>query len=236
VGDRASIVNQRPWQATPDFSLIENVKYDPTRELAANAEQANIANQAAMYFTDPRQLAAQQAATQGLAGKNAADIMGRYNSLNVGLANQTNAQNTAIKNQASATKAGLATSLYDKNIAANDNFNIARKQATQNIRNSYINAITNRANTANLNTMNPNYAVNPTTGGMTYFRPSGEFLATNAAGNKYAEAVRLAKEMAPGDPALQAQVLKDILSNGQDQNNTGYPNRYAIPGYQGQNG
>ena len=235
VGDKASIVNQRPWQATPDFSLIENVKYDPTRELAANAEQANIANQAAMYFTDPRQLAAQQAATQGLAGKNAADIMGRYNSLNVGLANQTNAQNTAIKNQASATKAGLATSLYDKNIAANDNFNIARKQATQNIRNSYINAITNRANTANLNTMNPNYAVNPTTG-MTYFRPSGEFLATNAAGNKYAEAVRLAKEMAPGDPALQAQVLKDILSNGQDQNNTGYPSRYAIPGYQGQNG
>ena len=69
-----------------------------------------------MYFTDPRQMAAQQAATQGLAGKNAADIMGRYNNLNVGLANQTNAQNTGIKNQASLTKANLATSLFDKNI------------------------------------------------------------------------------------------------------------------------
>ena len=233
VGDRASIVNQHPWQATPNFSLIDNVKYDPTRELAANAEQANIANQASMYFTDPRQMAAQQAATQGLAGKNAADIMGRYNNLNVGLANQTNAQNTGIKNQASLTKANLATSLFDKNIAGNDNFNIARKQATQNIRNSYIDAITNKANTANLITMNPNYAVNPANGGRMYFRPTGKIDPTTAAVSKYGEAARIAKEMAPGEPALQAQILKDILSNGQDQNNSGYPGRYTGQGYQG---
>jgi len=233
VGDRASIVNQHPWQATPNFSLIDNVKYDPTRELAANDEQANIANQASMYFTDPRQMAAQQAATQGLAGKNAADIMGRYNNLNVGLANQTNAQNTGIKNQASLTKANLATGLYKENIAGNDAFNITRKQATQNIRNSYIDALSNKANTANINTMNQNYAVNPANGGRMYFRPTGKIDPTTAAVSKYGEAARIAKEMAPGEPALQAQILKDILSNGQDQNNSGYPGRYTGQGYQG---
>ena len=235
VGDRARIVKRNPWQATPNFSLIDNVKYDPTRELAANAEQANIANQGSMYFTDPRQMAAQQAATQGLAGKNAADIMGRYNNLNVGLANQTNAQNTAIKNQASLTKATLDTNLYDKNTAASDNFDIARKQATQNIRNSYIDAITNRANTANLNSLNPNFAVNPGNGGRMYFRPTGKIDPTTASISKYGEAARIAKEMAPGEPALQAQILKDILSNGQDDNNSGYPGRRMNNGYPGRN-
>ena len=232
VGDRASIVNQHPWQATPNFSLIDNVKYDPTRELAANAEQANIANQASMYFTDPRQMAAQQAATQGIAGKTAADTIGRYNNLNV--ANQTNAQNTAIKNQASLTKANLATSLSDKNTAANDNFNIARKQATQNIRNSYIDAITNRANTANLNSINPNFSVNPGNGGIYNFSPTGKLPATEAS-NRYKDAVKIATDMAPGNPTLQAQILKDILSNGQDDDNSGYPGRRMNNRYPGRN-
>lgn len=234
VGDRARIVKRNPWQATPNFSLIDNVKYDPTRELAANAEQANIANQGSMYFTDPRQMAAQQAATQGLAGKNAADIMGRYNNLNVGLANQTNAQNTAIKNQASLTKATLDTNLYDKNTAASDNFDIARKQATQNIRNSYIDAITNRANTANLNSINPNFSVNPGNGGIYNFRPTGKLQATEAS-NRYKDAVKIATDMAPGNPTLQAQILKDILSNGQDDDNSGYPGRRMNNRYPGRN-
>ena len=234
VGDRARIVKRNPWQATPNFSLIDNVKYDPTRELAANAEQANIANQGSMYFTDPRQMAAQQAATQGLAGKNAADIMGRYNNLNVGLANQTNAQNTAIKNQASLTKATLDTNLYDKNTAASDNFDIARKQATQNIRNSYIDAITNRANTANLNSINPNFSVNPGNGGIYNFTPTGKLPATEAS-NRYKDAVKIATDMAPGNPTLQAQILKDILSNGQDDDNSGYPGRRMNNRYPGRN-
>jgi hypothetical protein len=234
VGDRARIVKRNPWQATPNYSLVDNVKYDPTRELAANAEQANIANQGSMYFTDPRQMAAQQAATQGLAGKTAADTMGRYNNMNVTLANQTNAQNTAIKNQAAMTKATLDTNLYDKNTAANDNFDIARKQATQNIRNSYIDAITNRANTANLNSINPNFSVNPGNGGMNNFNRTGEIPPTEAAKNRYQEAAKIATDMAPGNPALQAQILKDILRNGQDDDN-GYPGGRMNNRYPGRN-
>ena len=40
--------------------------------------------------------------------------------------------------------------------------------ARQNLRQSYIDAVTNRANTFNLNQMNPQFAVDPNTGGKMY--------------------------------------------------------------------
>jgi hypothetical protein len=169
VGDKARIKRYMPWQATPQVRLPEVTFYDPTRELAANAEQANIAAQAAASFTDPRQLAAQTAATQGLAGKNAADIMARYNNLNVGLSNQLSQERTSILNQASQNKAALDTQLADKYTILNQQFDNANAQARQNIRQSYIDAITNRANTANMNSLFPQYAVDPSTGGFVNF-------------------------------------------------------------------
>ena len=204
---------------------MRGVEYNPDRELAANAEQANIANQGSMYFTDPRQMAAQQSATQGLAGKNAADIMGRYNNLNVGVANQTNAQNAGIKNQAAMTNATLDTNLYDKYTAANDNFDIARKQATQNIRKSYINAITQRANTANLNSLNPNYGVNPDNGGIYNFRPTGPFDPTATANNGFKNAIDAANKLAPNDPTIRAKIFEQMMINERSNRN----------GYQSQN-
>ena len=41
--------------------------------------------------------------------------------------------------------------------------------------------------------------------------------------------------MAPGNPTLQAQILKDILSNGQDDDNSGYPGRRMNNRYPGRN-
>jgi hypothetical protein len=52
----------------------------------------------------------------------------------------------------------------------NQQFDNSKAQARQNLRNSYISAISNRANTANLNSLYPQYAVDPSTGGFAYFK------------------------------------------------------------------
>jgi hypothetical protein len=224
VGDKARIKKYLPWQATAPVALPDATFYDPTRELAANAEQANIANQAAAAFSDPRQLAAQQAATQGLAGRNAADIMGKYNTMNVGLANQVSQQNASIMNAANQNKANMDTQLWDKYTIANQQFDNSKNQARQQIRQSYIDAITNRANTANLNSMFPQYAVDPSSGGFTYFKNPKALDPTknlNDINSQYAKALELT-----GDPD-RALKLMQLQSTGKlPVDNTNYPNGY----------
>ena len=172
AGDLARIKRYQPWQATPQTFLPEATFYDPTRELAANTEQANLAMQAQQAFTNPQQLAAASSVAQGQALRNAADIMGRYNNLNVGLANQLNQQRTDIMNTASQNKANLDTQLYDKYTIANQQFDNAKAQARQKLRQSYMDAITNRAKTQALNTLYPNFYTDSSSGGYLYADPN----------------------------------------------------------------
>lgn len=229
VGDKARIKRYMPWQATPDVRLPEATFYDPTRELAANAEQANIAAQAAASFTDPRQLAAQMSVSQGQAGKNAADIMAKYNNLNVGLANQLSQERTNILNQASQNKANRDTQLWDKYTVLNQQFDNAKNQARQNIRQSYIDAITNRANTANLNTLYPQYAVDPSTGGLINFTGDPTGIKANRnydqanVTSMYNDALKLT-----GDPDRALKLLNLQLKGSLPDDDRSMP-----PGYPG---
>lgn len=225
VGDKARIKKYNPWQATAPVALPDTTFYDPTRELAANAEQANIANQAAAAFSDPRQLAAQQAATQGLAGKNAADIMGRYNTMNVGLANQASQQSASIMNAANQNKANMDTQLFDKYTIANQQFDNSKNKARQNIRQSYIDAITNRANTANLNSIYPQYAVDPSSGGFSYFKNPREVDPTlNEATNR----ARFREAMELTGNSKDALKYMELVNTGKisPEDPTTYPNGY----------
>lgn len=171
AGDLARVKRYQPWQATPQVYLPEVTFYDPTRELGANAEQANIQTQGMAAFTGPQALSARSSSIQGQALKNAADIMARYNNLNVGLANQFNKERTDILNAAAQNKANLDTQLYDKYTVINQKFDNSENLARQNVRQSYIDAITNRAKAQALNTLYDNYYTDPSTGGMIGFNP-----------------------------------------------------------------
>jgi hypothetical protein len=171
AADLARVNRYLPWQATPEVRLPDATFYDPTRELAANAEQANIQTQGLAAFTGPQALSARSSSIQGQAAKNAADIMARYNNMNVELANQLNQERTSIMNTASQNKAALDTQLFDKYTIVNQQFDNAKNMARQNLRQSYIDAITNRAKTQALNTLYPNYYTDPSRGGMLGFAP-----------------------------------------------------------------
>ena len=169
AGNLARIKKYNPWQATPGVVTPEVTFYDPTRELAANAEQSNIAAQTLAQFTGPQSFNARNAQIQGQALKNAADVLSRYNNQNVTVSNQQAAQNANILNQASQQKAQLATTLWDKYQTVNQNFDNSKSQARDALVNQYVSAVTNKNYTANMNKMFPQYAVDPSVGGEYYF-------------------------------------------------------------------
>lgn len=227
AGDLARIKRYQPWQATPEVRLPDATFYDPTRELAANTEQANLASQAQTAFSGPQQLAAANSIAQGQAAKNAADIMGRYNNLNVGLANQLSQERTGIMNAASQNKANLDTQLWDKYTIMNQQFDNSKAQARQNLRNSFISAITNRANTANLNSLYPQYAVDPSTGGFAYFKGNPSKFDPTSRYDYMDSLWEKAKQYSPYDPERMMQrLLQGTKGTDSESQDDGYTDPY----------
>lgn len=189
-GDAMRVKKYMPWQATPAVYLPDAVLADPNRELAANAEQANIMAQNLAAFSGPKALSSRSSQIQGQAAKNAADILSRYANMNVGTVNNVEMAKANIMNQAAQNRAGLATQLYDKNVIANQQFDNAKNLARQNLRQAYIDAITNKEMTYNLNQLFPQYAVHPEWGGGIEFTKGRPITPTDpssqeAALNKY---------------------------------------------------
>jgi hypothetical protein len=165
-GDLMSTNKYMPWNPRVDLEEPRPTFLDPTRELAAQSEQANIAAQASNAFAgSAQQTGARLAAIQGSAAEQAANTLSNINNQNVGIANQFEGQQVGIRNQEQLQNQQLATDLYDKNTIANQQFDNTQAAKRGILRNQYNNAVTNRAKTDALNQMYPNYAVDPSSGG-----------------------------------------------------------------------
>ncbi len=157
-----------PWQASEAVFTPEVTFKDPTRELAANSERLNIGANTMAQFTGPNAFNARFAEMSGQSAASAADILSRYNNDNIQISNQQAAQNAAIMNDYAQRKAFGNTSLYDKYTIANQQFDNARSQARDVLVNQFVQGITNKNYTANLNKMYPQFAVDPLIGGEFY--------------------------------------------------------------------
>jgi hypothetical protein len=169
AGDFGRVQKLSPWQATPGVQLAQPTFMDPTRQLAANAEMANIGTQGAATFSGPQAFNARFSQIQGQAAQNVANTMAGVQGQNVQIANQFEQMNNQIMNTASDRKAQLATQLYDKNTIANQQFMNEKNMARQNLRQSYIDAITNRGQAQVMNQMYDQYNIDPATGGFMQF-------------------------------------------------------------------
>jgi len=243
AGDMARIKKYRPWQATPNVMLPDPTFSDPTRELAAGQESANTLVRGLSAFTGPQALSSRASSIQGQAATAAANTLGKYANLNVGVANQFELQKTSILNQASQNKAALATQLYDKNTIANQTFDNSKAAARQNLRQSYITALTNKANTYNLNSLYPQYAVDPLSGGNIDFTHGAGIEPDNTEdrdlGKAYEEVLRLHPTLIK-QPKLALEIAKSMIGmpvttsqniqGYQDQNDAaGYPTNEQTP-------
>lgn len=164
-GDMGRVKKYLPWQATPSVDYMEPTFYSPERELAANAEQLSIGAQGIAQFTGPQAYNARFSQMSGKAAANAADILGRYNQLNVGVANEAEKFNVDVFNKYAEARADDATKLFDKVTIANQEFDNSKNKARQELRQSYIDAITNRAQAYNYNQLYPDWKIDPMSGG-----------------------------------------------------------------------
>lgn len=173
LGDYTGINKYLPATEQVDLEEPNPTFLDPTRELAAQSEQANIASAASNEFAgNAQQAGARLAAIQGQGATQAANTLSNINNQNVNIANQFEGQQVGIRNQENLMRHQLWNDLYDKNVIANQQYDNSRAQARANLRQAYNTAVTNRAKTDAMNQMYPNYKVDPSTGGFMNYIPN----------------------------------------------------------------
>jgi hypothetical protein len=157
LGTQWSRRKGQPWSPRVDLEEPRPTFLDPTRELAAQSEQANIAALAVGQFAGPQALNARLSQIQGQGAKSAADTLSRYNNANVGIANQFEGQQVGIRNQEQMMNQQLADRLYDETELANQNFANTRLADRMNSLQMYNTGITNETNRLAMNQLYPDY-------------------------------------------------------------------------------
>lgn len=127
--DKASLRKYYPWAAPVDNEENVGIYLDPTRELAANSEQANILTQGLAQFVGPQVMSSRSSQVQGQGAKQAADVLSRYNNANVQMANQVGQNNVSIRNQERAMNQGIAKQLYDQTTLTNATYDRDKRLA-----------------------------------------------------------------------------------------------------------
>ena len=199
AGDMARVQKRLPWAPKLNPVLMDPTFYDPTRELAATQEQYNIGMQGATAYAPSQALNSRQSQMAGQGAKAAADILGRYNNMNVGQANQFSATKAQVLNQANASNAEITKGLFDATTIANQQYDNAKNQARQELRQSYIDAITNKEQAYALNQLYPNYQIDPSQGGRLIFSGGDELTGQTTGDNASVAAFKKLKD----DPAMQ---------------------------------
>jgi hypothetical protein len=217
-----------PWAQNYSPEKLDPIFYDPTRELAAQSEQANLITQGLGQFTGPQAMSARASSIQGQSAKGAADTMDRYNKLNVGTANQFAGSNLEIANEAQRYNQAQNKQLYDQNVIANQAYQNDKTQALHNLKDAFNTGVTNKYKTDAMNQMYPQYAVDPSVGGKMHFTKG-----KNIKPEQTATFNSLVKEyMGPpyymeGEAAIKAAKIASGYSNDLNES---VPNMYGKKG------
>lgn len=187
-----------PFQPAVSNVDLGYVLEDPTRAIAAINEQLGLQTQAAGAFGGPQALAARTAQAQAQAANAIANEVARVNQRNVGTINQGLARQAQVNAALDAERRNRTVKEYDDIQAVlqkhMDEKNFDREQYAQFLSN----ALTNRANTYNLNTLQDYFQIDPSSGGMIGQFSGKAFEPTplpdpNASIKQYAEMARLLK-------------------------------------------
>jgi hypothetical protein len=219
-GDLMSAKKYMPWSAKYDLKTPKPTFMDPTRELAANAEQANIQTQALGQFAGPQALSARSSGVMGAASKNAADVLAKYNNANVNIANQFESNIANVENQEQQLNTAAQQKLYDQNTIANQQFDNTKRALRNNLMNQTTSSITNMMKTDAMNQLYPQYNVDAGRGGkLTYDESKARKIKAETSGNDFdsldAECRKLYKE----EKSI-LQCIKDKRSAGASAGNS----------------
>lgn len=171
----AEIKKYLPWQAKAPFYAAEPTFESPERALAANFEGLAQGVEGLSNFADPQAFAGSFSGMAGKAGANAANIIADVWNRNVQTDNQFEMANKQAYNAYMQNQADRATNMFDKTTIANQQYDNARREARDQMRQQFVNAWTNRGMTDTLNRMySDQYRIDPRTS-TTYFTEGRKF-------------------------------------------------------------
>lgn len=154
-----------PYMAQYNATLPEATFKDPNRELAANAEQAYIMSQGLSNVAGgPGNYMTNISAIQGKAAENAANILGRYQNDNVGIANYFAPLRSDIMNKQKLYNAERVNELWKANAIANQQYDNSKNAYRNNLARTFGQAWNNRMNLGMTNAVNPMYNIDPLSG------------------------------------------------------------------------
>ena len=138
---------------------------DPTRAIAAINEQKNISDSALAQFAGPQSFSARSSKNAGTALKAVSDTTARYDAANVGILNKADAFQAQIDMNIGAREDARAKRLYDNTVLAQQRYMDEQNLDREQMADMYADAVTNKMNTYNLNTLFPYFDIMPGTGG-----------------------------------------------------------------------
>lgn len=166
--DKYSIRKYFPWAPRYEPEVPTPTFLDPTRELAAQSEQANILTQGLGQFVGPQALSARASSIQGQGAKQAADTLSRYNMGNVEIANQFAINEPNIRNQAQQQNQAISKQLYDQTTFTNQQYDNAMRAADAAKRMAFATGWKNASDLAAVNATSDQYDIDPRTGAVVF--------------------------------------------------------------------
>lgn len=155
-----------PFQPAVANVDLGYVLEEPTRAIAATNERLGIQTTAAGAFGGPQALAARTAQAQGQAAAEIANEVARVNQRNVSTINQGLAQQAQMDMLLGRERRDRVVKEYDDTQAVLQKYMDEKNYDREQYAMALSNAVTNRANTYNLNSIQDYYQIDPTTGGM----------------------------------------------------------------------
>lgn len=231
VGQRLGIKKQLPTSFPIDLARPDVLYHDPSRALAASAEQSAIAQQAASAFAGPQAATSRASGIAGQAFAQQANILADYESRNVAVGNQYLDKVKQTADQESLYNAERMKKLYDEWTIANQQFDNTKRAMNRNITQGIIQGKTNQMQAQAMNTLYPQFKTDPGRGGGLHFTEGRKFVDTGSAGssdNSYLASFQSLKNKFPGAPDSAIKQQLDMSFGQPNTNQQGGPDRKAL--------
>ena len=204
-----------PWQPAVQKTNYDFVLEDPTRAIAAINEQLGVSQQAIGAFAGPQSMAARNAQAQGRAALEIANEIGRANQRNTGTINRGLAIQAQYDQMANQEQDRRRVKEYDDTQKVLQTYMDEKNFDREQYADALGSAITNRANTFNLNSIQDYYNIDPTSGGMVFQTNSKALNPVDQPGeydfmNRYTELATRWKLATGEDPS--AKVMEGLMA------------------------
>tara|TARA_R100000734_G_C3318862_1_gene113599 strand:+ start:1604 stop:4102 length:2499 start_codon:yes stop_codon:yes gene_type:complete len=154
-----------PFEQPVERVELDPQLMDPTRAIAAINEQKNISDSALAQFAGPQSFSARSSKNAGTALKAVADTTARYDAANVGILNKADAFQAQVDMNTNAAERDRSKRLYDNTVLASQRYMDEQNLDREQMADMFADAVTNKMNTYNLNTLFPYFDIMPGTDG-----------------------------------------------------------------------